>query len=231
MSEITQRIGLLSYIGSPLLLPTISRLAELGHQDVLVLLDGPKEKSKFIELIRDRTDGDIYFCRLEDLDSRRIAYHIPMHHNSFDCLQTIKRSACCILANCGTSKKLSEDLIAIPKFGVVNCHPGILPKYRGCSSVEWSLFNGDPVAATAHFMVKEYDAGPIIFVRQMNISGLTYKQIRGKMVAHQAVCTAEAVDQVLRSGKRPEEYPPQSDGTIWDIIPEDKLSTVSMKTY
>ena len=64
-----------------------------------------------------------------------------------------------ILAGSGIVK---ESLLKIPREGTLNCHPGLLPRYRGCTCLEWALYEDEPVGATCHFVTPEIDAGDIV---------------------------------------------------------------------
>ena len=58
---------------------------------------------------------------------------------------------------------LKEELLLLPRFGVVNLHGSLLPKSRGVSPLNWSLINGDKkVGLTTHFIDAEVDSGNII---------------------------------------------------------------------
>ena len=45
---------------------------------------------------------------------------------------------------------------------IVNCHPAILPRYRGLGSCEWAVYNGGPLGVTAHFIDAGVDTGNIL---------------------------------------------------------------------
>ena len=64
---------------------------------------------------------------------------------------------------------IRANILVLPKLGVLNCHTGILPPYRGMDVVEWTAAEGkvDDVGfgATLHFMDKGVDSGPIILKR------------------------------------------------------------------
>lgn len=63
----------------------------------------------------------------------------------------------------GFSWRLPRSVLAIPRYGVVNIHCSMLPKYRGPAPVLWAIRNGDPhLGVTIHRMTEEFDAGPII---------------------------------------------------------------------
>jgi methionyl-tRNA formyltransferase len=63
----------------------------------------------------------------------------------------------------GFNWKLPPDVLGIPRLGVLNIHPSILPRHRGPSPVLWALRNGDThFGLTVHRMNESIDAGPII---------------------------------------------------------------------
>jgi methionyl-tRNA formyltransferase len=55
--------------------------------------------------------------------------------------------------------------------GVLNCHMGVLPQYRGMDVVEWALLEGNlhQVGATVHFMDPGVDTGDILQVQQVSV--------------------------------------------------------------
>ena len=40
---------------------------------------------------------------------------------------------------------LPEDILNTPKYGAINVHSSILPKYRGAAPINWAILNGDAV--------------------------------------------------------------------------------------
>ena len=67
----------------------------------------------------------------------------------------------CITAAYGNY--LPKRFLATPKYGTVNIHPSLLPRWRGASPVQRSLQAGDnPVGVSVLFTVSQMDAGPII---------------------------------------------------------------------
>ena len=60
-------------------------------------------------------------------------------------------------------EKIIEPFLTGTKFGCVNIHPSLLPKYRGAAPLQRALENGEPkIGATLFQLAKEMDAGPII---------------------------------------------------------------------
>ena len=56
-------------------------------------------------------------------------------------LQDLKGFDLVILS--GVSKIIEKEYLNLPKFGMITCHAGALPEYRGSSPLSWSLLNGD----------------------------------------------------------------------------------------
>lgn len=60
-------------------------------------------------------------------------------------------------------KIIPEKILAIPKYGALNIHPSLLPKYRGPSPIQTALRNGDhETGITIIKMDAKMDHGPII---------------------------------------------------------------------
>ena len=58
---------------------------------------------------------------------------------------------------------LSSKLLKVPKFGFVNLHPSLLPRWRGAAPIERALMAGDKETGVCTIkMIKELDAGPIL---------------------------------------------------------------------
>lgn len=60
-------------------------------------------------------------------------------------------------------KILPEDILNVPKYGSINVHSSILPKYRGAAPINWAILNGEKrTGVTIMYMAKELDAGDVI---------------------------------------------------------------------
>ncbi len=61
---------------------------------------------------------------------------------------------------------IRSNILSIPSLGVMNCHSGILPRYRGMDVIEWPLLEGDAekaqVGLTLHYMDRGVDTGPLL---------------------------------------------------------------------
>lgn len=68
-------------------------------------------------------------------------------------------------------QRLPEELLQAPKYGSINVHASLLPKYRGAAPIHYAIWNGDEkTGVTIMYMTKKMDAGDIISQRQLTIS-------------------------------------------------------------
>ena len=67
-------------------------------------------------------------------------------------------------------KILPEKYISIPRFGSINLHASLLPKYRGAAPIQWALMNGDKTTGVSVFQIeKKVDTGKIIFQKKIDV--------------------------------------------------------------
>ena len=97
---------------------------------------------------------------------------------------------------------LSERFLAIPKYGVLNVHASLLPKYRGSSPIQWSIINGDEQSGiTIMRTVKAVDAGDILLEKATPIGE---DETAGELFDRLAILGGEAICEAIslvESGK------------------------------
>ena len=65
---------------------------------------------------------------------------------------------------------LPQTLLDVPKFGCINVHASLLPKYRGAAPIEWSIINGETVTGiTTMQMNAGLDTGDILLASEVSI--------------------------------------------------------------
>ena len=112
----------------------------------------------------------------------------------------------------------------------MNCHPGLLPKYRGCTSVEWAIYNDDQVGNTVHLMTEGIDEGPVLIKEGLSFTkNENYYDIRIKVFNAGARLMAEAVFG-LQTGKITiDDFETQSNGNYYNVIEDNKMTCIHRK--
>ena len=105
----------------------------------------------------------------EELDLQHILCPEKARDVDFlDELENTVKPDLCITAAYG--QYLPKRFLSIPKFGTLNIHPSLLPRWRGASPVQRSLEAGDnPVGVSVLFTVSKMDAGPIVAQETLDI--------------------------------------------------------------
>jgi methionyl-tRNA formyltransferase len=58
---------------------------------------------------------------------------------------------------------LPENVLALPRFGTINVHASLLPKYRGPAPIQWAVINGEKeTGVCTQLMEKELDTGDLL---------------------------------------------------------------------
>lgn len=65
---------------------------------------------------------------------------------------------------------LPDEILALPKYGCINVHGSLLPKYRGSAPIQRAVINGEAVTGvTTMYLAHEMDAGDIIYSESTEI--------------------------------------------------------------
>lgn len=99
-------------------------------------------------------------------------------------------------------KILTSDELNTPKFGAINIHPSLLPKYRGPSPIQQAILNGDQVTGiTIIKMDEEIDHGPIIYQDSLELISMdNFDTLSKKLFQHSAEILPKVI-QDFTSGK------------------------------
>ena len=66
---------------------------------------------------------------------------------------------------------LSEEILSMPKYGCVNIHASLLPKYRGAGPIQWAIINGEKITGvTIMQMDKGLDTGDMLLKTEVEIA-------------------------------------------------------------
>ena len=85
-------------------------------------------------------------------------------------LQQLSSLAPDILVVVAYGRILPDELLALPKYGAVNVHGSLLPRYRGASPIQAAVLNGDEITGvTTMYLAHDMDAGDVIYTAETPI--------------------------------------------------------------
>ena len=122
---------------------------------------------------------------------------IKNNNELIDKLRKIEPDVICVVAY---GKILPKEILEIPKYGCINVHASLLPKYRGAAPIQWAILNGDEkTGVTTMYMDIGMDTGDIILKEEVTIgenetTGELWERL-SKIGAKLLVKTLEEIEQ------------------------------------
>lgn len=110
-------------------------------------------------------------------------------------IEDIEKLAPDVVVTAAFGQILSERFLSIPKYGVLNVHASLLPKYRGSSPIQWSIIDGEnETGITIMRTVKAVDAGDILLQSKTKIGD---KETAGELFDRLAVMGGDAIVEAI----------------------------------
>ncbi len=80
-----------------------------------------------------------------------------------------------LIAVVAYGKLLPKEILELPKYGCINVHGSLLPKYRGAGPIQWSIIDGEKTTGvTTMYMGEGLDTGDMILKKETPIGEETY---------------------------------------------------------
>lgn len=144
------------FMGTPdFSVPTLESLAASRHEVVAVVTQPDKPKGRGKEI------------QMTPVKEAALAHQIPVYQpvrareSAFvEEMRALKPDMMVVIA---FGQILSKELLEVPKYGCVNIHASLLPKYRGAAPIQWAVINGDKeTGITTMMMDVEMDTGDML---------------------------------------------------------------------
>ncbi len=103
-------------------------------------------------------------CSVKDIACfLKIPNRVINDSNSKDFVEHIRALNPDVIISYSAPQIIKEELLSVPRHGIINVHGSLLPDYRGCLPSFWYLFNDEKIGgASVHYMSKKIDDGAII---------------------------------------------------------------------
>lgn len=126
--------------------------------------------------------------------------------NNEEFIEEIKNIAPDLICVVAYGKILPKELLDIPKYGCINVHGSLLPKYRGAAPIQWAVLNGDKVTGiTTMYMAEGMDTGDMILKEEVEIGeNETTGELWDRMTNVGAKLLVDTV-KLIEAGKAPRE--------------------------
>ena len=144
------------FMGTPdFAVSSLKRLVEDGHELCGVFTQPDKPKNRGHKL----TPSPVKEYAL----SQGLEVYQPLKMRDGEAFSIVERLAPELIVVAAYGKILPEDILNFPKYGSINVHSSLLPKYRGAAPINWAILDGEEVTGVSiMYMAKELDAGDVI---------------------------------------------------------------------
>ena len=138
-----------------------------SHNAFKLIIQDPQFKIEFV-VPRKNTDDST----LKDLCNYYSIDYLPNQSvNSESFINLLSNYQCDILVSMSFDQIFKKEILNLTKFGVINCHAGMLPFYRGSNILNWVLINDEKeFGITVHHVDEGIDTGDIILQKSFPIS-------------------------------------------------------------
>ena len=151
------------FMGTPdFAVASLKRLVEDGHEICGVFTQPDKPKNRGHKL----TFSPVKEYAL----SQNLAVYQPLKMRDGEAMSIVEELAPELIVVAAYGKILPEDILNYPKYGSINVHSSLLPKYRGAAPINWAILDGEAeTGVSIMYMAKELDAGDVILQKSTAI--------------------------------------------------------------
>lgn len=142
---------------------SLKAIVEAGHEIELVITNPDKMKGRGMK----KSFSEVKEYALEKGLPIEQPLKVRNNQELVDKLKEINPDVICVVAY---GKIIPKEILEIPKYGCINVHGSLLPKYRGAAPIQWSVLNGDKeTGVTTMFMDEGMDTGDMIEKEKLQI--------------------------------------------------------------
>ena len=151
------------FMGTPdFAVGALDAIVEAGHEVVLVVTQEDKPKGRGKEIQFTPVKEAAIKHGIEVYQPHRVKHEEPV--------AKLREYNADVFVVAAYGQILSKELLDMPKYGCVNIHASLLPKYRGAAPIQWSIIDGEKVTGvTTQMMAEGIDTGDILDVIEVEI--------------------------------------------------------------
>lgn len=178
------------FMGTPdFAVKSLEKVIADGHnvQAVYTKADAPKGRKMVL------TPSDVKVCALE----HNLLVYTPATFKDETEVERLKALNPDLIVVVAYGKLLPKSVLDIPKYGCVNVHGSILPKWRGAAPIQWTVLSGDEYGGvTTMYMNEGLDTGDIIFKKEVKVGE---NETSGELFDRLCVDGAELLSETIKA--------------------------------
>jgi len=178
------------FMGTPeFAVASLKRLVEDGHTLCGVFTQPDKPKNRGHKLA---------FSPVKEYAlTKALPVYQPVRARDPEVLELVRSLEPELIVAAAYGQLLPEEMLNTPRYGSINVHSSLLPKYRGAAPINWAILNGETeTGVSIMYMVKALDAGDVILQKRTAIGPRENAQ---ELTARLAELGAEALSEAVGS--------------------------------
>jgi len=195
------------FMGTPdFAVGALEEIIKAGHEVITVVTqpDKPKGRGKEMQV------SAVKACALE----HGLPVFQPVKIKTPEAVEQLRSYKADIFVVAAFGQILSKEILDMPKYGCVNIHASLLPKYRGAAPIQWAVIDGEEeTGVTIQQMNEGVDTGDILM---QEVVKLDAKETGASLFDKLAVCGAELIVKTLTEIEK---------GSLTPVKQDDSKST------
>lgn len=153
------------FMGTPdFAVPSLEKLYENGHEVQCVFSQPDKPKGRGYKL----TPPPVKVVAMEH--GTEVLQPISLKKDADEYVKRLKELAPDVIVVAAYGKILPKEVLEIPKYGCINVHGSLLPRYRGAAPIQWAIMNGEAeTGVTTMLMAEGLDTGDMLLKSAVKI--------------------------------------------------------------
>ena len=191
------------FMGTPdFAVPCLRTLAESGHEVAAVFTQPDKPKGRGYKMIP------------TPVKAAALEYGLPVYQplslrkgeDAEEAMSILREAAPELIVVTAYGQILPKEILELPKYGCINIHASLLPKYRGAAPINWVLLNGEKETGVTSMQMSEgLDTGDMLIKRATDIGeNETCEELYARLSAMGGEVLAETVAAVEKGTLSPE---------------------------
>ena len=195
------------FMGTPdFAVGTLERIIADGHEVAAVISQPDKPKGRSRELVM----PPVKQCAVKI----NIPVYQPVKLRNSEVVDIIREIAPDVIVVVAFGQLLPQAVLDIPKYGCINVHASLLPKYRGAAPIQWAVIDGlEKTGVTTMLMDAGLDTGDILLQEEIT---LDRKETGGSLFDRLCVLGAELLSKTLKGLEQ---------GIITPVKQDDSVAT------
>lgn len=200
------------FMGTPdFAVPTLEKLYECGYDVECVFSQPDKPKGRGYKL----TPPPVKV--VAEAHNTKVLQPVSLKKDADEYINELKTINPDVIVVAAYGKILPKEVLDIPKYGCVNVHGSLLPKYRGAGPIQWSVLNDEKeTGVTTMLMAEGLDTGDMLLKVSTPIGE---NETAAELFDRLAVMGADLLIETLEKLEKGEITPEKQDDSLSSYAP------------